>query len=139
MEPWNTVSSLIYVAAAAAILGLGMRREYRAQKYAFAWAVALTGVTSAWFHADLRYYQQKLDESFETLAVILLLHWAGELMASKSPRDGWSVVTTSIVHWVLILPFVWLVKELVCELHLIACALLAAHRLHLVVQRHGDS
>ena len=59
-EPWNSVTSLFFVAAGA--LGHGLHRELPPE-FGAAWAaVALVGVGSVAFHATLTYEMQLLDE-----------------------------------------------------------------------------
>ena len=68
-EFWNVLSCAAYLVAAAP-----HARSDESWLRVFAVLVALTGLTSALFHATLWWSGQKLDEFFENAAVIALLH-----------------------------------------------------------------
>ena len=137
MEIFNSLSSLLYVLSGVSVIGTGAGSRYRSLKYLYVSAVVMTGVTSAWFHADLMYYQQKLDESFETVSVVVLLHWG---LAALEGKQGFArAFYVIILHCIMIIPAIWWFSEVVCEVHLIGVALSAAFVLSKAVDRNDDS
>jgi len=143
-EVVNSVTSLAYILSAVAVVTTPTDATNKLYKHLYAWALALTGLTSALFHAELVYWQQKADESFETLSVIVLLHWAFTASVQNIPdkamasKQGFSALVSPMLHWLIVLPVVWLVPAVATELHLLIVALIAAYELGRVVDRASD-
>jgi len=108
-EFWNTVSNFGFVLVGAKCLFLVRDLRLPGRFAALGWAIILTGIFSAGFHATLLWTQQKLDESAENLVLVILFH---------SDRATQSL---AIAHGaVAALGIFTIAAFLFCELHLIA-------------------
>jgi dihydroceramidase len=112
-ELWNTLSNAAFVAAGVAGLRICARQRLPARFYALAWSLVGLGITSGAFHATLLWVNQKLDESFENVALIVLFHsdkpsQAATLLHSAAASVGIFTITAFLF----------------CELHLIGIVLL---------------
>eukprot|EP00466_Bigelowiella_natans_P004769 jgi/Bigna1/134994/aug1.27_g9702 len=79
-------------------------------------SIFMTGVTSWWFHATLLFVAQKSDEFFENCAVLAVFY-----MSRKPLRVA--NISWTIVHCVLLFVGVFTIRELFCEVHLVAMVL----------------
>ena len=74
---------------------------------------------------------QKADESFETLAVITLLHvaWSQARLAGKGGKGANRAWCKYLSHCVGASLGIWLIPAVFCEVHLFASAVAARHML----------
>jgi hypothetical protein len=112
-ELWNTVSNLAFVAAGVAALRICGRQRLPGRFYALAWSLIGLGLTSGAFHATLLWVNNKLDESFENMALIVLFH-------SDKPSQAAALLHAAAAS----LGIFTITAFLFCELHLIVIVLL---------------
>lgn len=111
-EFWNTVSNLAFVAAGLSGRRTAQRMQLPARFFALSWTLVLLGLTSGAFHCTLLWVNQKLDETFENVALVLLFH------TDKATQ------VLAVVHSALVAAGIFTVTVfLFCELHLIAIIL----------------
>jgi hypothetical protein len=102
-----------FVAAGVAALRICGRQRLPGRFYALAWSLIGLGITSGAFHATLLWVNNKLDESFENMALIVLFH-------SDKPSQA-----AALLHAVAAsLGILTISAFLFCELHLIGIVLL---------------
>jgi len=119
-EWWNTITNVSYVIASAGAVRLALRSStsgYNAKKLQvlFCASLFLTGVFSAYFHATLCWWGQKLDEIFETWTVVCLVYCA---LGATSRAYSF---TSAAFHCLLALAGIVLIPDIFCEVHLAAC------------------
>lgn len=113
----NTWSNVAFVLAGVQGLRTARRLSLPMRFYVLAWSLILLGVFSAGFHATLLWTQQKLDETFENLALIILV---------RSDRSNQAV---TLAHGMLATLGIFTVTSfLFCELHMISIVLVTLFR-----------
>jgi len=91
--------------------------------YWLSWSLLLLGITSGLFHASLLWINQKLDESFENISLILLFH---SNRASQNIALGHGAVVAVGVFTIT--------SFLFCEIHLIAIILLTVSKMNSIIK-----
>ena len=117
-EFFNTWSNLFFIVAGLIAIRLSIKHKLPITYTITAYCIVLTGVFSFCFHASLRWWMQKLDESFETLLLLGIFH-------SFHSEIGW-MYTHSIVAVIGIL----FIEKWFCEIHLIIIAILSFIQLY---------
>uniref|UniRef100_A0A7S2SET6 Alkaline phytoceramidase n=1 Tax=Mucochytrium quahogii TaxID=96639 RepID=A0A7S2SET6_9STRA len=111
-EFWNTISSVAFVIAGLAGRRIANRMRLPRRFYALSWSLMFLGLASAMFHCTLLWFNQKLDETFENVALVLVYH-----------SDGSQAV--SFVHSILVCLGIFTISAfLFCEIHLIGIIIL---------------
>ena len=130
-ELWNTMSSLLFVAAGASMLGAALRLRLPPLLVAAGPLTALTGAASALFHATLWLGGQRADEVAENLTLVALLHAAFEAGGGAEAAIG----ARALVHGAVAAAGILLVSAfLFTELHLILTAVALTRQLQLLAQ-----
>eukprot|EP00753_Platysulcus_tardus_P020236 PLAT791.2.p1 GENE.PLAT791.2~~PLAT791.2.p1 ORF type:complete len:266 (+),score=88.60 PLAT791.2:51-800(+) len=133
MNSWSNVAYLLAAAAAAlclrGILARAPRHvELPAQlMWASVIALATTGIASFTFHANLRFWAQKADETAET-AIVLALLYLRRPPPLHALTDG-MCASILAVHIGLLAVTIVLLPVALCELHLIAVCVYLLRRL----------
>ena len=119
-------------ASASAADLLGRNAHAARARLFFCCSILLTGIFSCYFHATLYWLGQKLDEVFETWALIGLLH----LAHAKGDGSGARTETALMAAHSAIAAFgIFHFDDAFCELHLAACVFLC---LRCSLQRAGN-
>lgn len=117
-EFYNTWSNLFFILSGLLAIRLSMKFRLPITYIITAYCIVLTGVFSFCFHASLRWWMQKLDESFETLLLLGIFH-------SFESEIGWMYT-----HMIVAVVGILFIEKWFCEIHLILIAVLSFIQLY---------
>eukprot|EP00123_Amoebidium_parasiticum_P022128 comp8058_c0_seq1/m.3554 comp8058_c0_seq1/g.3554 ORF comp8058_c0_seq1/g.3554 comp8058_c0_seq1/m.3554 type:complete len:242 (-) comp8058_c0_seq1:3-728(-) len=111
-EFWNTISNVVFCLCGLQTWYYAVATRRDAKFHFLAFAVFMTGATSAFFHATLWWSGQKADEIFENISLLTMLY-----MGKEGSFAG------MLTHWVAVAAGILLFEAVFCELHLFATVL----------------
>eukprot|EP01083_Nonionella_stella_P033582 91913_1 len=117
-EFWNSWSNLFFIASGLMALRLAFKHKLPITFTITSVAIVFTGLFSFFFHASLRYWMQKLDESFETVLLLGIFH-------SFDSCDSFMYA-----HMIFAVIGILFIEKWFCEIHLILIALLTFVQLY---------
>ena len=137
-EFWNTLSCVAYLVAAAPHVRRFASPD-AAWKNLYAAFLAMTGITSALFHATLWWWGQKLDETFENAALVVLYHVVATASRQDGGHDRDALLTRIGLHCVLMTVLIIGVPVAFAELHLVGVLLGLFYHLLAMPRDVGDA
>lgn len=111
-EFWNTWSNLFFIISGLLSIRLALKYGLPASYWIAAVSIVLTGTFSFAFHASLRWWMQKMDESFETVLILGIFH-----SFDSDPSLMYTHIVTAVVG-------ILFIEKWFCEIHLVIIALL---------------
>lgn len=117
-EFWNSWSNSFFIISGLVAIRLTYKHNLPLPYTITSFSIIFTGLFSFCFHASLRYWMQKLDESFETLLLLGIFH------SFDSTNQFMFTHMCSAVIGILF------IEKWFCEIHLILVAILTFFQLY---------
>lgn len=125
-ELHNTWTNIAYIFTGFIVVFKSYKISLPIQFYICGLSMILTGIFSGIFHATLWYWMQRLDEIFENLILITMIH-----------SDVEGAFHKIVIHFILCSIGICFVNQfLFCEIHLVVCILLCLIKFHKISHQY---